>query len=148
MKFNVFRDQAGEWRWNLRADNGRIIADSSEGYVNREDCLDMLFAIRADAGLSAVEVEGVETVARPGFRTEERVRKVLMDCLLVAEHEVTPGAGLVSHLGADSLDVVEIEIALEEEFGVEVPDAAVDAGEFQTVGDIAQFLKRLDRTDS
>ena len=147
MKFGVYRDRAGEWRWTLQAANGRAIADSGEGYVHREDCLDMLFAIRADAGLSTVEVEGVETIARPKWRTEERVRKVLVDCLHVTDEEVTLEATLAENLGADSFDVVEIELDLEEEFGVEVPDDAVDAGQFRTVGDIVRYLALVDRSD-
>ncbi len=38
-KFQVFEDRAGEYRWRLRANNGEIIADSSEGYVNKRDAL-------------------------------------------------------------------------------------------------------------
>lgn len=37
--YSIYQDAAGEWRWQLRAANGRIIADSGEGYHNREDCL-------------------------------------------------------------------------------------------------------------
>ena len=39
MKFYIFKDKAGQWRWNLHAANNRIVADSGEGYFNREDCL-------------------------------------------------------------------------------------------------------------
>lgn len=38
MKFEMYRDEAGEWRWRLKAVNGLIIATSGEGYVNKEDC--------------------------------------------------------------------------------------------------------------
>ncbi len=37
-KFQIFKDQAGEYRWRLRADNNEIISDSGEGYVNKSDC--------------------------------------------------------------------------------------------------------------
>ena len=37
-KFEVYKDKAGEWRWRLRASNGKIIADSGEGYINKQDC--------------------------------------------------------------------------------------------------------------
>jgi len=37
-KFEIYKDKAGEYRWNLRADNYEIIADSSEGYINKSDC--------------------------------------------------------------------------------------------------------------
>ncbi len=39
MKYNIFKDKAGEWRWRLVATNGKIIADSGEGYNNKADCL-------------------------------------------------------------------------------------------------------------
>lgn len=38
-QFEVYKDNAGEWRWRFRASNGKIIADSSEGYKNQQDCL-------------------------------------------------------------------------------------------------------------
>ena len=38
MKFEIYRDESGEWRWRLKAVNGLIIAVSGEGYVNKEDC--------------------------------------------------------------------------------------------------------------
>ncbi|UCH32467.1 MAG: DUF1508 domain-containing protein [Candidatus Bathyarchaeota archaeon] len=38
-QFEVYEDQAGEWRWRFRASNGRVIATSSEGYKNRQDCV-------------------------------------------------------------------------------------------------------------
>ena len=39
MAYYVYRDRVGDWRWHLKAANGRIIADSGEGYANRADCL-------------------------------------------------------------------------------------------------------------
>ena len=38
-QFEVYKDKAGEWRWRLRASNGKIIGDSGEGYKNKQDCL-------------------------------------------------------------------------------------------------------------
>ncbi len=38
MRFELYRDAAGEWRWRLRAANGGVVADSAEGYARREDC--------------------------------------------------------------------------------------------------------------
>jgi len=49
MNVDVYQDQAGEWRWRLKAANGRIVADSGEGYGNQADCLamvDQLFPVR------------------------------------------------------------------------------------------------------
>ncbi len=53
---------------------------------------------------------------------EERVRKVVVEQLGVAEEQVTPEASFVDDLGADSLDTVELVMALEEEFEAEIPD--------------------------
>ena len=53
---------------------------------------------------------------------EERVRKIVVDQLGVKEEEVTLGASFVDDLGADSLDTVELVMALEEEFETEIPD--------------------------
>ena len=58
MKFNIFQDQAGEWRWHLAATNGQIIADSGEGYVHKQHCIDMVRRIRADAHLAEISVHG------------------------------------------------------------------------------------------
>jgi acyl carrier protein len=54
--------------------------------------------------------------------TEERVRKLVCEQLGVKEEEVTPEASFVEDLGADSLDTVELVMALEEEFETEIPD--------------------------
>ena len=53
---------------------------------------------------------------------EERVKKIIVDQLGVNATEVTPEASFVEDLGADSLDTVELVMALEEEFGIEIPD--------------------------
>ena len=53
---------------------------------------------------------------------EERVRKIVVEQLGVKEEEVTPEASFVDDLGADSLDTVELVMALEEEWGCEIPD--------------------------
>ena len=70
--------------------------------------------------------------------TLERVRKVLMEQLEVSEDEVTPSANIVDDLGADSLDVVEIVMGLEEEFDIEVSDQ--DAEKLPTVQDIVNYV--------
>lgn len=53
---------------------------------------------------------------------EERVKKIIVEQLGVSEDEVTPEASFVDDLGADSLDTVELVMALEEEFDTEIPD--------------------------
>jgi acyl carrier protein len=72
--------------------------------------------------------------------TFERVRKILVDQLGdISEDEVTPVASIVDDLGADSLDVVEIVMALEEEFEVEIPDE--DAEKIKTVQQIVDYIE-------
>ena len=57
---------------------------------------------------------------------EERVKKIIMEQLGVKEEDVTPEASFIDDLGADSLDTVELVMALEEEFGCEIPDDAAE----------------------
>jgi uncharacterized protein YegP (UPF0339 family) len=49
MKFLIYRDSVGEWRWSLIAANGKTIADSGEGYVNQRDCINGIRLVRASA---------------------------------------------------------------------------------------------------
>jgi acyl carrier protein len=58
--------------------------------------------------------------------TFERVKKVVVEQLEVDEKEVTPAASFVDDLGADSLDVVELVMGLEEEFDIEIPDESAE----------------------
>ena len=71
---------------------------------------------------------------------EERVKKIVIEQLGVKEEEVTPSASFVDDLGADSLDVVELVMAFEEEFEVEIPDEAAE--KIATVKDAIEFLKK------
>ena len=57
---------------------------------------------------------------------EERVKQIVVEQLGVKEEEVTPDASFVDDLGADSLDTVELVMALEEEFNCEIPDEEVE----------------------
>ena len=70
---------------------------------------------------------------------EERVKKIVVEQLGVKEEEVNPSASFVDDLGADSLDTVELVMAFEEEFGIEIPDDAAET--IQTVGDAVSFIK-------
>lgn len=69
-----------------------------------------------------------------------KVVEVIASNLLVDESEVTPGARLVEDLGADSLDIVEIVMALEEEFDIEVPDDEAD--DAVTVKDVLDYVQK------
>lgn len=70
---------------------------------------------------------------------EERVKKIIVDQLGVNAAEVTPEASFVEDLGADSLDTVELVMALEEEFGIEIPDE--EAEKIVTVKDAISHIK-------
>lgn len=70
--------------------------------------------------------------------TLDRVRKVVVEQLDVSEDEVTPTASFVEDLGADSLDVVELIMAFEEEFQIEIPDE--DAEKIATVADAVNYI--------
>jgi acyl carrier protein len=70
---------------------------------------------------------------------EGKVQQILVEQLGVDEREVKPDASLGLDLGADSLDRVEIVMACEEEFGIEIPDA--DAEPVKTVGDLVRYLE-------
>jgi acyl carrier protein len=71
----------------------------------------------------------------------ERVRRLIVEHLGVAEDQVTPQAHILDDLGADSLDTVELVMALEEVFGIEIPDQ--DATEIGTVADTVALVDRL-----
>ena len=70
---------------------------------------------------------------------EEKVKKIIAEQLGVEEDEVVPEASFVEDLGADSLDTVELVMALEEEFDIEIPDE--DAEKLNTVGDAVKYLE-------
>ena len=70
---------------------------------------------------------------------EEKVKKIIIDQLGVDEAEVTPEAKFIDDLGADSLDTVELVMALEEEFGIEIPDE--DAEKIATVQNAITYIK-------
>lgn len=69
----------------------------------------------------------------------EKIKKIIVDQLGVDESEVTESASFVDDLGADSLDTVELVMALEEEFGIEIPDE--DAEKIITVKDAIQYIE-------
>tara|TARA_R110000850_G_scaffold3024_25_gene14221 strand:- start:1862 stop:2095 length:234 start_codon:yes stop_codon:yes gene_type:complete len=70
---------------------------------------------------------------------EDRVRKKVVEHLGVEEDKVTENASFIDDLGADSLDTVELVMAFEEEFGIEIPDDAAES--IQTFGDAVAFIK-------
>jgi acyl carrier protein len=71
---------------------------------------------------------------------EARVKKIVVEHLGVEEDKVSKDASFIDDLGADSLDTVELVMAFEEEFGVEIPDDAAET--ILTVGDAVRFLEK------
>ena len=69
----------------------------------------------------------------------EKLKHVIVEQLGVEESEITLESSFIEDLGADSLDVVELIMALEEEFGIEIPDE--DAEKILTVGDALNYIK-------
>lgn len=69
----------------------------------------------------------------------EKIKGIIVEQLGVAETSVTLEASFIDDLGADSLDIVELIMAIEEEFDIEIPDA--DAEKVITVGDVVDYIK-------
>ena len=69
----------------------------------------------------------------------DKVKKIVVENLSVQEDQVTPEARFVEDLGADSLDLVELVMAFEEEFGAEIPDE--DAEKLTSVGDAIKYIE-------
>ncbi|MBE9542140.1 MAG: acyl carrier protein [Deltaproteobacteria bacterium] len=70
---------------------------------------------------------------------DEKIKNIIIEQLGVSADEVVPEASFVDDLGADSLDLVELVMVLEEEFGKEIPDE--DAEKIQTVQDVSNYIK-------
>jgi len=75
---------------------------------------------------------------------ENKIKKIIVDQLGVTEEEVVPKASFVEDLGADSLDTVEMVMAFEEEFGIEIPDE--DAEKIRTVQDAIDYINKKAKT--
>lgn len=70
----------------------------------------------------------------------DRVKKIVVEHLGVEEEKVSDAASFIDDLGADSLDTVELVMAFEEEFGIEIPDDAAES--IQTFGDAVNFITK------
>jgi acyl carrier protein len=70
---------------------------------------------------------------------EDKIREIIVEQLGVTAEEVVPEASFIDDLGADSLDIVELVMAIEEEFGLEIPDE--DAERMQSIGDAISYVE-------
>lgn len=70
---------------------------------------------------------------------EEKVKNIIVEQLGVDTESVTPEASFIDDLGADSLDIVELVMTMEEEFDLEIPDE--DAEKIKTVNDVVSYIK-------
>lgn len=68
----------------------------------------------------------------------DRVKKIIRDQLNITDEQITPEANFIDDLGADSLDQVELVMALEEEFGKDIPEE--EAEKLQTVGSVIEYI--------
>jgi len=70
----------------------------------------------------------------------DRIKKIIIDQLGIEEEKISIGSSFIDDLGADSLDIVELIMAFEEEFDIEIPDE--DAEKIKTVGDAVDYLSK------
>jgi acyl carrier protein len=73
------------------------------------------------------------------MNVEERVKEIIAEQLGVKKEEIKPESSFIDDLGADSLDTVEVVMALEEEFGIEIPDE--EAEKITTVGEAIKYIE-------
>jgi len=77
---------------------------------------------------------------------EEKIKSIIAEQLGVKREEIKPESSFIDDLGADSLDTVELVMALEEEFGIEIPDE--DAEKMTTVGDAIKYIEEKAKSKS
>jgi len=90
---------------------------------------------------SAFNIKAVSAEGKRGQNMSDiadRVKKIVVEHLGVEEDKITENASFIDDLGADSLDTVELVMAFEEEFGIEIPDDAAE--NIQTFGDAVKFI--------
>jgi acyl carrier protein len=93
----------------------------------------------AASGIDTTKLQLKWSVAMAEKSIEERVKDIIVEQLGVNPDQVTPEAKFIEDLGADSLDTVELVMALEEEFGSEIPDE--QAEKLQSVGDVIKYIE-------
>jgi len=104
--------------------------------VSREEARHILVQAAGDKRFQAASAAEDEVKAMSDIA--DRVKKIVVEHLGVEEEKVTTEASFIDDLGADSLDTVELVMAFEEEFGIEIPDDAAES--IQTFGDAVKFI--------
>ena len=89
--------------------------------------------------IKLTDTRGGELITMSSEEVFEKVKAIIVEQLGVTETTVTMEASFIDDLGADSLDIVELIMALEEEFDIEIPDA--DAEKIVTVSDVVDYIK-------
>ena len=116
-------------------------ADFGFATPGESGCGDVRIRLRALQCMRVVGFDAAENNEEDtSMEVEAKVKEIIVQQLGVDAEKVTPDASFVDDLGADSLDVVELVMAFEEEFGVEIPDEAAE--KIATVKDANEFLKQ------
>jgi len=108
----------------------------NQACAGRNTCLDLSI----HAGYQPAKEKPRDRRTRAMSDIAERIKKIVIEHLDVDAEKVTDNASFIDDLGADSLDNVELVMAFEEEFGVEIPDDAAET--IQTVGDAIRFVEK------
>jgi len=74
------------------------------------------------------------------MESRDRIKKIIVDLLGVDESKITENSSFFDDLGADSLDIIELILEIEEEFNIEIPDK--EAEKIKTVGDVVKYLDK------
>jgi len=74
-----------------------------------------------------------------GIELDQKISEIIVEQLGASKEEIVPEASFIDDLGADSLDIVELVMAMEEEFDIEIPDE--DAEKIQTIGDATAYVR-------
>ena len=127
--------------------NGEVIGYTADK-SNLQSRINKYISANEEENIAFVQVDAMPTyklcLLKNGISTNdeeifEKVKGVIVEQLDVAEGNITMKASFIDDLGADSLDIVELIMALEEEFDIEIPDS--DAEKVVTVGDVVEYIK-------
>lgn len=97
-------------------------------------------SIRATSSSKASTTVTSSAVSPTQIATFERVKKIVMTQLDISADEIQMNSNIVDDLGADSLDIVELIMAVEEEYNIEIPDERAE--KMKTVGDVVNYILR------